>query len=64
MKFCLRRPTVTTVGEILALLERPSCTQGKSGRERVLCEYMSMPMRAYTQTLNIRQSVEAPNPWG
>ena len=56
--FCLHRPTVTTVGDILTLLE---CTQGKRGRESSVRVY-AMSMSACTQTLNIRQSVEAPNP--
>ena len=60
--FRLHRPTVMTVGGLLALLQCPSCRQGTSGR--VLCQYMSMSMHAYTQTLNIRQSVEAPNHGG
>ena len=58
MKFFLHCPTVMTVGEILTLLECPSCRQGKRGRERLLS------IRAFTQTLNIRQNVEASNPWG
>ncbi len=61
-KFCLHRPTIMTVGGLLALLQCPACRQGKS--VIVLCQYMSMSMHAYTQTLKIRQSVEVPDPWG
>ena len=58
MKFCLHCPTVMTVGEILTLLDVPFLQTGKA-REREV-----VSMRACTQTLNIRQNVEAPNPWG
>ena len=50
-------------GRVTGLVAVPFfCREGKSGR--ALCQYMSMSMRAYTQTLKIRQSVEAPNPLG